>query len=210
MQNEHFPNSYKSYAYCRIRVRPDTEIWCTAFDTHSGTPRPSLVGDTLSIDGRAYHGLDGPLGNFTAEEIVWSTDWLHSRMGWQLCDTNFTTTTTTWMLGWRILLGLNRGVALLVVGLVRGKLPAGILGFTYPVRQECEVPLCSVVYVPWPCFSLALQARRCSLRHRQGRLRSDAHGSLCSIQQLRGAWLSTRRILPNCGASWSYHLGHRL
>ena len=98
VQTGNFPYAYRHGASCRILVRRDADIWCPVFDMHPGGPAyPD--GDVLYVDEIAHKGQDGPQGNFTAREIVWVSDSAHSGIGWKLCHSNFTTTTTTWMLG---------------------------------------------------------------------------------------------------------------
>ena len=101
VQSGNFPNIYPSDEHCHISVRFGSTIFATAFDVDSlGLINDIDEGDILSIDGIAYQGSLQPAGIFTASEVRWFSSSYVSRMGWQLCSTNITTTsTTTWQLG---------------------------------------------------------------------------------------------------------------
>jgi len=83
----YYPFSYSDSHICKFAVNDTAAAPVTVryFSTEAGY-------DTLTINGREYHGTQGPHGVIPQKSMVWSSDNSEARGGWKICMSTASTT----------------------------------------------------------------------------------------------------------------------
>jgi hypothetical protein len=77
VMSPNFPSKYGLREKCKISAMGVT-VTATSFSTEA-------LYDKLSINGKKYHGSNGPRNVKVYSPIVWTSDFAETKSGWKLC-----------------------------------------------------------------------------------------------------------------------------
>lgn len=83
VKSHNYPNTYGNGENCQINV-DNSSLWKgkTIRVTNFNTERRY---DHLLVNGRQYHGTEGPEGITPSRQIVWTSDYSVGKNGWRIC-----------------------------------------------------------------------------------------------------------------------------